>query len=219
MSFPATCHSAIVRLHEGDEAVRRQSYEVIIGAYWQPVRQYLRLQWSENEADAEELAQAFFSKAIESGTFLRYAAEKGTFRTYLRSCLDHFVLNARNKASRRQPVPLDFDVAARQAGPEELFHREFVRSLFHLAVEDLRGTEDPLRFEIFERYDLSEDEVRPTYHELATQFGVTVVSITNYLAAMRRAFRKAVLKRLQELTATEREFQAEARDILGVDIP
>jgi hypothetical protein len=35
---------------------------------------------------------------------------------------------------------------------------------------------------------------------------------------MRRDFRKAVLKRLRDLTATEREFRAEARAILGVEV-
>ncbi len=102
--------------------------------------------------------------------------------------------------------------------PEALFQREWVRSLFTLAVEDLRASRDNLRFRVFESYDLNESDARPTYDELATQFGVTTVTITNYLAAMRRDFRKAVLTRLRELTITEREFRAEARAILGVEV-
>ena len=35
---------------------------------------------------------------------------------------------------------------------------------------------------------------------------------------MRRDFRKAVLSRLRNLSANEREFRAEARNILGVDV-
>ena len=39
--------------------------------------------------------------------------------------------------------------------------------------------------------------------------------MTNYLAAMRRRFREIVLDALREVTATEQEFRAEARALLG----
>jgi hypothetical protein len=42
--------------------------------------------------------------------------------------------------------------------------------------------------------------------------------VTNYLAAARREFRKEVLARLREMTATEAEFQNEARALLGVQL-
>lgn len=200
MSFPDTRHSALLRLHDNDESVRRQSFEAIVDAYWQPVHKYLRLRWRESDENAADLTQAFFSKTIESATFAGYDPAKGTFRTYLRTCLDHFVRNARKQASRTQTLPLDFDVAASAESAEELFHREWVRSLFSLVIEDLRASRDDLRFRVFERYDLNESEVRRTYDELAAEFGVTPVAITNYLAAMRREFRKAVLRRLGELT-------------------
>jgi len=218
MRFPDTRHSAILGLHDPDETVRRQSYDAIIGAYWQPVHMYVRLRWRETEENAADLTQAFFSKTIEAATLTSYDAAKGTFRTYLRTCLDRFVLNARKQASRAQPLPLDFDLASPAESPEELFHHEWVRSLFSLALEDLRATGGGLRFQVFERYDLTDSDDRPTYGDLAAEFGVTAATITNYLAAMRRDLRKAVLNRLRELTATEREFRSEARAILGVEV-
>src|ERR1700704_4970929 len=145
MSFPATRHSALLRLHDEEEAVRRQSYEAIISAYWQPVHQYLRLRWRETDENAADITQAFFSKTIEFATFNSYDRTKGTFRTYLRACLDHFALNARKQACRNQPLPLDFDVAAPCESAEELFHREWIRSLFSLVVEDLRGSHNDLK--------------------------------------------------------------------------
>jgi len=218
MSFPDTRHSTLLRLHDSDESVRRQSFEAIVDAYWRPVHKYLRLRWRESEENAADLTQGFFSKTIESDTLASYDPAKGTFRTYLRTCLDHFVCNARKQANRSQTIPLDFDVAQPAESAEELFHREWVRSLFSLVIEDLRNRRDDLRFRVFERYDLNESKVRPTYDELAMEFGVTTVTVTNYLAAMRREFRKAVLNRLRELTVTEREFRSEARAILGVDV-
>ena len=53
---------------------------------------------------------------------------------------------------------------------------------------------------------------------LAKEYGLTVSQITNYLALARREFRRIVLEKLHELTATEEEFRREARALLGVDI-
>jgi RNA polymerase sigma factor (sigma-70 family) len=176
------------------------------------------MRWREMDENAADLTQAFFSKTIEASTLNTYDPARGTFRTYLRTCLDRFVINARKQHNRRPTVQLDFDVEGPAESPEELFQREWIRRLFSLAIEDLRGSREDLRFRVFESYDLTESELRPTYAGLATQFGTTTDRITNYLAAARRDFRKAVLNRLRELTANEREFRAEARAILGVEV-
>lgn len=216
MAFPKTRHSAILGLRDDDAAVRRDSMETVARAYWEPVQRYLSFRWREDEDDAADLTQAFFSRSIESGTLARFDPAKGLFRTYLRSCLDNFVRNARDRTAH-QTVPLDMDVPAADDSPDEIFHREWVRKLFRLAVEHLRANRDDVRFQIFERYDLNDAGPRPTYEELAVEFGVSAMTVTNYLAAMRRDFRKSVLHLLRELTVNEREFRAEARAILGIE--
>jgi len=50
------------------------------------------------------------------------------------------------------------------------------------------------------------------------ELGLTTVEVTNYLAATRREFRKILLAKLREVTATEDEFRTEARSLLGVEI-
>jgi RNA polymerase sigma factor (sigma-70 family) len=218
VAFPTTRHSAISGLRDDDESVRRLSYEPIIAAYWHPVHTYLRLRWRIADDDAADLTQDFFTKTIECETLTAYDVAKGTFRTYLRTCLDRFLINRQKQLSRVQTLALDFDVAALGESAEELLEREWVRSLFSLAVEDLRASKCGVRFRVFEEYDLKDSNARPTYGEIAAQFGVTAETVTNYLAAMRRDFRKAVLNRLRELTATEREFRLEARAILGIEV-
>jgi hypothetical protein len=44
-----------------------------------------------------------------------------------------------------------------------------------------------------------------------------ITDVTNYLASARREFRRLVLKKLREITATDEEFRREARALLGVD--
>jgi hypothetical protein len=153
----------------------------------------------------------------------------------LRLCLDGFASNAR-KAERRQKrggeitlVPLDFQTAegemARHEGAvnsdvDELFYREWVRSLFERSVADLKAHAEqagrPIMFDVFARYDLADEgELRPTYAAIARDLGLTAATVTNHLAAMRRQFRLIVLGRLRELTSSEEEFEVEAARLLG----
>jgi hypothetical protein len=74
-----------------------------------------------------------------------------------------------------------------------------------------------IHFELFERYDLLDDEARPSYAQLATDFGLATTGVTNYLAFARREFRRCVLDQLREMTATDEEFRREAQSLLGVD--
>ncbi|MEP6636982.1 MAG: hypothetical protein ABJB97_09670, partial [Acidobacteriota bacterium] len=106
---------------------------------------------------------------------------------------------------------------------EDFFHREWVRSVFTLAVETLRQryntTGRSVYFTLFELYDLSDEaEPKVSYATLAVEFDLKTSDVTNYLAAARREFRKVLLEKVRELTATEDEFRAEARSLLGVNI-
>lgn len=105
---------------------------------------------------------------------------------------------------------------------EAFFDREWVRQLFALAVEDLRGAAASAgrgaAFLAFERFDLADEPgQRPSYAALAADLGVPVTTITNWLHQQRKQFREAVLARLRELCTTDAEFREEARAILGSD--
>jgi DNA-directed RNA polymerase specialized sigma24 family protein len=234
--FPATRHSAVLAAQSADLIERERGLAILLETYWRPAYKYVLIRFGESNEDAKDLTQAFFTRALEKDFFAGYDAEKGTFRTYLRTCLDRFVANERKAAFRakRSPgaplLPLDFDGAegelAMQEPPdpasmEHYFHAEWVRSLFALSVERLReecerrGKDLPYR--LFERYELDRDpDERLTYDRLAEEFQIPATQVTNFLALARREFRRIVLERLREITATDREFREEARSLLGV---
>ena len=237
--FPATRRSVLQAARDADPEVRRAAFGALAESYWKPVYKYLRAQGQVGAEDARDLTQGFFVQALEKGTFGRYDPDKARFRTFLRLCLDGFVANERKAAGRLKrgggvaSLSLDFEGAeeelARQGavetlGPEEYFHREWVRALFARAVETLRerceGTGRGLRFTLFERYDLegSDGGDRPTYAALAAEHGITPEKVTNELSAARRELRAIVLETLRELTGSEAELRAEAREVLGIDL-
>ena len=235
--FPVTNHSAIIAARSDDQHVRRRAFDTILASYWKPAYKYIRLKWQARNEDAKDLTQGFFANAFEKNYFVSYDPQKASFQTFLRTCLDGFVANER-KAGRRlkrggdmDHYQLDFvsaeaELASHSAestlSPEDYFHREWVRWMFTLAVDALRRrceeTGRMVHFQLFERYDLRDDG-NVSYVSLAKEFGLDTTTVNNYLAAVRREFRKIVLEKLREITATDEEFRTEARSLLGITLP
>lgn len=236
--FPQTRHSVLIAAKNDNAAVREQAFDELVAAYWKPVYKYIRIKWSASNEDAKDLTQEFFAAAFAKSFFKPYDAGRSKFRTYLRTCVDGIVLNARKASTRikrggnMEILSLDFEAAEREmatkpprkgVGPEEFFEREWIRSLFAMAVDDLRAqcdrTGKSTHFTLFERYDLDPPiDGRPSYAELAAEFGIPATQVTNYLSHARSEFRRLVLDRLGRLTANDEEFRSEARRILGMDV-
>ncbi len=237
--FPPTQWSAIVAARSADGAQRERALETLLSAYWKPVFKYIRLRWNREFEDAQDLTQGFFAGLLERDLLAKYDPEKSRLRTFLRMCVDSYVMNEEKAARRRKRggnaphMALDFDAAesevtagavdpAKLASPESLelfFEKEWVRSLFGLAVEDLRkfcdvqGKEKAYR--LFEKYDLEEGSASTGYAELAEEFGIAATDVTNALAWTRREFRRIALGRLHEMCSDEEEFRREARALFG----
>ena len=224
-------------IRSGDSEVRERAIGLLIQAYWKPVYGYLRLQWRLDRDDASDATQEFFLRAMEKSYFERFDPSRARFRTFLRTCVDRFVSKERRDAGRlkregsAQLLSLDFAGAEERVGPlaatggldvDAWFQREWARSIFTQAVNELRDQcrrdGNDLPFKLFERYDI-EGTARNTtlsYRDLAVEFALPVTQVTNYLAVARREFRRLVLEQLRALTATEKEFRAEAEELLGV---
>jgi len=235
--FPVTNQSVIAAARSEDRVVRQRAFDTILTSYWKPAYKYIRLKWQANNEDAKDLTQGFFANAFEKNHFANYDARKASFQTFLRTCLDGFVANERKAGKRLKRggeanhFQLDFlsaeDEIAMQAtnsdlSPEDYFHREWVRWMFTMSVEALRERCETsgrtVHFKLFEAYDLRDDDERVSYASLAKTFELEPATVNNYLAATRRDFRRIVLDKLREITATDEEFRTEARSLLGVDV-
>lgn len=232
-ALPATRESLVAALGTAGEEARQRALELIGRAYLVPVTALLAFRWHLPRADAEDLAQEFFARAIEKSWFQRFDASRGRFRTFLRRCLDDFARAEHRDAQRDKRgggavhVALDDAPSLASDGDEtdRLFEREWARSVLSMASAALRDecARSPGRavaWGLFERYDLSDarDEDRPTYASLAAEFGEPVTQVTNQLAWARRRFRELVLDTLRALTADDAEFRAEVRALLGIEV-
>ncbi len=238
--FPPTRRSVIEAVRSIDVEERERALQGLCAAYWKPVYKYVRWRWNRPAEAAQDLTQGFFAELLERELLETFDPKKSRLRTYLRVCVDSFVMNE-DKAGRRQKrggsiphVALDFAAAEDEFGAmvtdpasipspeslEEFFEKEWVRSLFTLAVEDLRELceqrERTRTFRLFEAYDLEGND-KISYEQLSKDYGLPVTDVTNALAWARREFRKIALDRLRELCGSEEEFHREARASFGWD--
>lgn len=236
--FPATRWSLINAARSIDDEERQRALETLFAAYWKPVYKYVRLRWNQSAEDAQDLTQGFFAELLERDLLVQYDAAKSRLRTFLRLCVDSFVMN-QQKAGRRQKrgggathLALDFGAAEGElAGVaidpaaipspeslEEFFEKEWVRSLFALAVEDLRKlceqSDRTRTFRLFQEYDLDAED-GASYAAMAEKYGIPVSDVTNALSWARREFRKIALERLREICGGDEEFQREAASLFG----
>ncbi len=237
-SFPLTRLSVLAATRSQDSAERARALDTLFAAYWKPVYKYIRLKFSQSPQDAQDLTQGFFAELLERGLLSRFDPAKSRLRTYLRLCVDSFALNEMKAASCKKRggeiahVALDFSAAedelrAQAIDPasivspkslEDFFEKEWIRSLFSSAVEELRDVckarEKQKAFQLFEAYDLSEENV--SYAELAASFSLPLTEVNNQLAWARREFRRIALERLHAICDSEEEFAREAKMLFGI---
>jgi RNA polymerase sigma factor (sigma-70 family) len=223
--FPPTRLSVIERIRDGDAEVRREAFGDIVAAYWKPVYTHLRLSRHLTPEDAQDVTQGFFAGAYEKAWLDAYDPALARFRTFVRVCVDRYVMNWRQAAMRLKRggaaalMRPDFEAAERellarnrtaQTEPDELFRQEFIR-------DECGTTGRALDFRLFEGYDLDPAD-GVSYASLAAQFGVTVTQVTNRLARVRRSFRERALEALRGLSGSDEHYRNEAREVFGLEV-
>ena len=240
-SFPLTRLSVVAAAKSENAEDRSRALDLLFAAYWKPIYKYLRLKYTQAPQDAQDLTQGFFGELLERDLLSRFDPAKSRLRTYLRLCADSFALNEIKAASRKKRggevahVALDFSAAedelrSQTVDPasipspeslEEFFEKEWIRSLFSSAVDELRSLCESRgkqkAFALFESYDL-EGEENLSYADLAARHDLPVTDVNNYMAWTRREFRRIVMDRLHALCGSEQEFEREAKTLFG-DLP
>jgi RNA polymerase sigma factor (sigma-70 family) len=207
-----------------------------VAAYWRPIYVYLRLRHHCKDADAHDLTQSFFTQCWEHNSLGAFDPTRARFRTFVRTCVDRHVVDqhradgAQKRGGDWDHVTIDVAQLERDTAlidpalgsdPERLFEAEWTRSLLIQALADLRASyaskSRELDLALFDEYELASGD-RPAYAELGMRHRVSVTTVTNRLAAVRRALRERLAECLRELTATEAEYREESYRIFGVRV-
>ena len=210
----------------------RAALSLLCEAYWQPIHDYVRgLRYGED--DARDLTQEFFLRLLDRNLFAVADRNRGRFRTFLLTSLNHFLKNewVRSNAAKRgggQPVvSLDEQTADGQAlhepadrvTPEMLYERSWASSLLRQANERL-GEEYAAAgktsvFNALKPFLESAPEARG-YHAVAAQLGMTPNAVGVVVHRMRQRLRELIRSEVERtlVDPTAADVDAEMRFLL-----
>jgi RNA polymerase sigma-70 factor (ECF subfamily) len=224
--FPETTWGLVRRMQTDP----REAVETLCERYWKPVHQFVRAAWAKTNEDAKDLTQAFFVWLLESQVTKKFEPERGSFRSFLKSLLRHFVAHQHDALRRLKRgggvkfLPLDDEAAAaeaadpKEASPELVFDRAWVAEVTRRALDRVRKRHASgaraAQWRAFEAYDLAKGE-QPTYAALAARLGVKESDVRNYLFAVRERVREEIRAELSDTVADETELQAEWDALFG----
>jgi len=144
--FPTTRWTLILASREGTQA-RQHALEQLFATYWKPIYFYARRKGLSVE-DAQDAVQGLFAQILESEFLTRLDQGKGRFRGYLKTAMDHHLVNLheRSAAQKRggdvRVVSLDVilaerDIAGASEEPDRAYEREWAVGLMERALARL----------------------------------------------------------------------------------
>jgi RNA polymerase sigma-70 factor (ECF subfamily) len=231
--FPKTIWGMVVRMKDESTESRRAALEDLARRYWKPVYHFIRMAWSKSNEDAKDLTQAFFAWLTEGDTMRKYEPSKGSFRTYLRILLKHF-LQHQDEAMRRfkrgggvklAPLAGDPDYPQvdipdpKATDPEKAYDETWMVTLAQNALQRVRercragGREK--EFRAYEEYDLKAARERPTYAAVAATLGVKESDVRNYLFRIREEIWAEIRVELALVTRDKQELEEEWNALFG----
>ncbi len=152
--FNTTRWSLLVKIKSEDNQEAKMALETLCRSYWQPLYSWVRL-CGNTPTEAEDLTQGFFAHAIRTDLFTKAESTKGKLRTFLLTCLKHYLADqhdkdsAEKRADKEKEISLDFvdsgvgekslerDLESPEATPSELYDYRWARTLLKISLKRL----------------------------------------------------------------------------------
>jgi RNA polymerase sigma-70 factor (ECF subfamily) len=230
--FVTTHWSFVLAAGGGDTTGARRALEKLCQTYWYPLYAYVRRR-NFSPPDAEDLTQEFFARFLEHDWVANADREKGRFRTFLLSAMNHFLANEWDKARAQKRgggaplLPLEFDTAetrycrepADSVTPEQHFERRWALTLLELVVNRLRAEyEQDGKGELFTALHpcLVGERTSQPYEELARKLALSEGAVKSAVHRLRQRYRQLLRDEIAQTVAGPGEVEEELRHLIAV---
>ena len=229
--FVTTHWSVVLTAGSSDTTGARHALEKLCQTYWYPLYAYVRRRGF-SPPDAEDLTQEFFARFLEHDWVTNADREKGRFRTFLLSAMNHFLANEWDKARAQKRgggaplLPLQFDTAetrycrepAENVTPEEHFERHWALALLETVTGRLRAEyEQEGKGDLFAALHpcLVGDRTAQPYEELAKTLALSLSAVKSAVHRLRQRYRQLLREEIAHTVAGPGEVEAELRHLIA----
>lgn len=244
-SVESTRWSLVLAAGRDDGDAGRAALARLCESYWPCVLAAVRRRVGDEHA-AQDLTQEFFASLIERRLVARATPERGRFRAYLFTTLQHFLINAWEKSKARKRgggvTPASLDALARGAAqaaaggedaretldfaapaptqtPDAEFDRQWAVALLNQVLDRLAEEYSAGgRSELFEtlKPTLIGDDAAATSEALGLRLKMSAVAVRAATTRMRKRYRDLLRETVAHTVADPSEVDDELRELFRV---
>lgn len=227
--FVSTHWSVVITAGRSDTTRAQRALEHLCRTYWYPLYAYVRRR-GHSQPDAQDLTQGFFAHLLEKQSLTRADPERGRFRTFLLTALNHFLVNEwkKGQAEKRgggHPV-LSLDWAAAEqrfdlepadpAAPDRAYDKQWALTLLGEVLNRLEAEYQsegkPDLFAALKDTLLGSRESQP-YVELAAKLGMNEGAVRVAVHRLRKRYRGLIREEIAHTLEHPQEIEAELRHL------
>ena len=229
----ATTHWSVV-LAAGEKADTRSAaaLQTLCQTYWYPLYAYVR-QKGRGPQDAEDLTQSFLMHLLEKDRLGHLTRDRGKFRSFLLTALNHFLVDQWKRASAQkrggaQPIfRLDREKAETRflqepvdtTTAEKLFAQNWAVNLLNTVFEQLQQEQqDQSKDEQFEqlKFCLTGQRSAVPYAELAEKMNISQTALKVLVHRLRQRYRELLRQEVAHTVTGPDEVEEELQYLFQV---
>lgn len=206
--------------------------EKLCRAYWQPLYFFARRKGN-NDADAKDLTQQFFSTLLQRNDFAGLDPGQGRFRTFLLVSFTNFLANEYDRANALKrgggKTTVSLDALSEEqikqfensphALPGAAFDRHWAALVLAQALARLKSefsaAEKSTQFELLKPY-LTAEQVVSDYAGMAEKLAVAPSSVPVLVHRFRQRYRELVRNEVAQTLSSPTELEEEMRHLFQV---
>lgn len=231
--FPTTRLSVVLAAGDTATAASRDALDILCRMYWYPLYVFIRRQGHSVE-EAQDLTQGFIARLLEKRTLREFRRDRGRFRSFLLSCVKHFLANERDLAGAWKrgggvstvPLELAIDTAEdryrleprNDLTPDKIFEKQWAMEVLQRAMATLReefvqrGKID--QFDRLKGYLTGDVETTP-YRELGCQLALSESAVKVAIHRLRHRFHHALREEISLTVIHADEISDEIRHLMA----
>jgi len=229
--FSTTHWSVILAAGDVASANSREALERLCRTYWYPLYSYLRRRGCDVH-QAEDWTQGFFAALLQGHALERANPARGKFRSFLLTCLNHFLADQRDHAQARKRgggkeiVPLDVEDAetryrlepAHDLTPEKLFEKSWALTVLNNAMTHLKA-----EFRAAGKADLFES-LKPylpagrgpaSYRDVGNRLDMTERAVKVAVHRLRARYRQLVREEVARTVSSPEQVDEEIQELFA----
>lgn len=215
-----------------DTTLAKAALEKLCQAYWYPLYAYVRRR-GYSAHDAEDLTQGFFAHLLASSFLADANHERGRFRSFLLTGLNHFLADqwdrqkAQKRGGRHQIISMEVANAETRyqlepvdnLTPEKIYEQRWAATvLSNVIVELRREYESDGKGSLFAglKSSLTKARAAVSYAELSTQLNMSEGALRVAVHRLRQRYRELLRAEIANTVASSEDVEEELRYLFRV---